>query len=52
MCSYEGEILFKQCMRDKHKKFGIKYVKSSVDSWYIYHCLSDLGKTFSDDKDI
>ena len=37
MCSYKGEIYFKQYMKDKHKKFGIKFfVKESADSGYIY----------------
>ena len=51
MCIYKGEIFFKQYMKDKHKKFGIKlFGKANAYSWYIYYCLPYLGKAFCYDK--
>ena len=53
MRNYKGEIYFKQYMKDKHKKFGIKFfVKASDDSGYIYQCLPYFGKAFSYDKNV
>lgn len=51
MTSYKGTVCFKQYMKDKHKRFGIKlFSKASADRGYCYHMLLYTGKNFEYDK--
>lgn len=51
MTSYKGSICFKQYMKDKHKRFGIKlFSKAAADRGYCYHMLLYTGKNFEYDK--
>jgi len=51
MTSYKGNICFKQYMKKKHKRFGIKlFSKASADKGYCYHMLLYTGKDFKYDK--
>ena len=51
MTSYKGEIYFRQYMKDKHKRFGIKlFSKASADKGYCYHMMLYTGKNFEFDK--
>lgn len=53
MCSYKGKIIFRQNMKDKHLKFGMKFfTKSSSDNGYVYHILPYSGKSFKYNKNI
>ena len=51
MTSYKGSVCFKQYMKEKHKRFGIKlFSKASADRGYCYHMLLYTGKAFQYDK--
>ena len=45
ICSYRGVLCFRQYMKDKHKKYGIKFFsKASSHNGYIYHSIPYTGK--------
>ena len=51
MCSYKGNICIKQYMKEKHKKFGIKFfAMASSDKGYVYEFIPYSGKNFNYDK--
>ena len=53
ICSYRGVLCFRQYLKDKHKKYGIKFFsKASSNNGYIYHTIPYTGKEFEYDKKI
>lgn len=53
MTAYKGDISFKQIIKDKHKKMGIKFfAKASADRGYMYQIIPYSGKGFIYDENI
>lgn len=52
MTTCKGKIVFRQFMKDKHKKFGIKFfTKSNSSNGYVYDLLPYTGKGFDYNKE-
>ena len=53
ICAYKDKLSIKQFIKDKHKKFGVKFfMKSSSKNGYCYDLIAYSGKSFIFDKKI